>query len=430
MARAAVCVLLVAAAGLPALGSPPYPALVKHVLTEAAVTAGARCLDGSVPALYYSGWTAAAQRGTWLVFIQGGGWCYDAMDCLGRSAGEYGSSRAWGDSLTVDGVMDRNCTNNPSFCGANHVFLRYCDGASFAGFREAPLEVNGTALYFRGRAILHGALDMLLDRTLPFGMHRAERVLLSGCSAGGLATYLHADALRRTVAAAAPALRDFRAAPISGFFLNHANLRGDAVYTAEMQNVYRLHNVSGGVDRGCLAAHPGAEGWRCLFAPYVYPHVSTPTFVINSAMDQWQGEAILGGVLPAHFPHQHDASHGVPYGIPEWTPCLQEPYFNCSARGAQMWNRYRDAFMTALGPPRRPGHGAFIHSCHLHCAARHAEYHTVTVAGATTQQALTRWWEAPADAPAAAHLYTPCRYLEGDVPDRRCNPSCPDIPPY
>ena len=153
--------------------------------------------------------------------------CYDANDCLGRATtqlgGKYGSSVSWAQQglkgYPTDGLMSRDCVVNPSFCGFNRVVMRYCDGFSFSGMREAPVRVAGNAslpLYLRGRRILDATLDALASH---FGLGDAARVLLTGCSAGGLAVYLHADTVEQRLRALAPGLVAFKAASASGFFL-------------------------------------------------------------------------------------------------------------------------------------------------------------------------------------------------------------------
>jgi hypothetical protein len=54
-----------------------------------------------------------------------------------------------------------------------------CDGASFAGYREQPVNVSGTPIFFRGRTIL----DATLDALFALGMGQAQEVILKGCSA-------------------------------------------------------------------------------------------------------------------------------------------------------------------------------------------------------------------------------------------------------
>ena len=107
------------------------------------------------------------------------------------------------------------------------VWLGYCDGNSFSGMASAPYNANGTLLYFNGRAIIDAALDYISTTALPGApglFTAAERVLLTGCSAGGLATYLHADYVGAYVAAHLPKGTLYGAASISGFFLQARSL--------------------------------------------------------------------------------------------------------------------------------------------------------------------------------------------------------------
>ena len=86
----------------------------------------------------------------------------------------------------------------------------------------APVNANGTLLYFNGRAIIDAALDYISTTVLPGApglFHAASRVVLTGCSAGGLATYLHADYVGAYVAANLPSGTPYGAISISGFFL-------------------------------------------------------------------------------------------------------------------------------------------------------------------------------------------------------------------
>jgi hypothetical protein len=102
------------------------------------------------------------------------------------------------------------------------VWLVYCDGNSFSGMATAPVNASGTLLYFNGRAIIDAALDYVSKTVLPGApglFTAAERVVLTGCSAGGLATYLHADYVGAYVAANLPKGTLYGAISISGFFL-------------------------------------------------------------------------------------------------------------------------------------------------------------------------------------------------------------------
>lgn len=55
--------------------------------------------------------------------------------------------------------------------------------------RDQPVVHNGVTLHFKGFPILKAILDSLMTK----GLNQSQEVILTGCSAGGLATYLHAD---------------------------------------------------------------------------------------------------------------------------------------------------------------------------------------------------------------------------------------------
>ena len=102
----------------------------------------------------------------------------------------------------------------------NRVWLVYCDGNSFSGNRADALPVKGLdgkvkPLYFRGKKIIDESLKAL---STAFNLAQAKNVLLTGCSAGGLATYLHTDYVHNQLATKwATGLSKFKSAPISGF---------------------------------------------------------------------------------------------------------------------------------------------------------------------------------------------------------------------
>ena len=103
-----------------------------------------------------------------------------------------GSSKTWAPSASIGGLLDSDCNKNPDFCNFNRVWINYCDGNSFAGNRDEPLAVveDGVKanLFFRGRRILDETLKTL---AADYGLSRASNVLLTGCSAGGLTTYVN-----------------------------------------------------------------------------------------------------------------------------------------------------------------------------------------------------------------------------------------------
>lgn len=118
------------------------------------------------------------------------------------------------------------------------------------------------------------------------GLADGARLLANGCSAGGLAVWLHLDYI-------AAALRgvDVLGVPECGFFMDLPTYAGEARWTpryravAEMQNATSL---AGNLDADCLRAHRPDERWRCFLAQHTLRFVSTRYFAINSVYDAWQ----------------------------------------------------------------------------------------------------------------------------------------------
>ena len=129
---------------------------------------------------------------------KGGGWCYDEDMCAKRSLTRLGSSTKFSPTsgCRCMNVLDDGSANDDD---CNCITLPYCDGASFSGNREKPWR----GLMHRGARNLNATIEYALDN---LGMTGATQFVLFGESAGGLATFLHADRTIDKVAAAAPAI--------------------------------------------------------------------------------------------------------------------------------------------------------------------------------------------------------------------------------
>lgn len=384
---------------------------------------GAVCLDGTDAGFYFSAATDPEHKDDWQIYFQGGGWCYDEMDCYGRSFGGLGSSSKWPKTSQMGGIMSSDCSSNPDFCGFNRVHMAYCDGNSFSGNRDEAVVVQGKPLYFRGRRIMDAVLSTLKEQ---YGLGTAKNVLLTGCSAGGLATYLHTDYVYQQLTTMAPSMTKFKAAAISGFFLLHNTVENKPVYPTQMKYIFALANSTHGVNDACIAAHPPEDQWRCNFAQEAYAHTSSPTFPLNSALDSWQTMCIYTSELPPAFPNQTGIENGICSSAPGWAPCAGDPE-KCSAVQTTVMDQYImdfDAIMASTPTYTKAGNGAFIHSCHTHCEAQSGAWNTFKVNGVSMQQACSKWWNGATSDPAASNTYTPCLYKTGSTGPRACNPTC------
>jgi len=283
------------------------------------------CLDGSPYGLYFM--PSVHNSTKWTISMQGGGWCYNEADCLGRSQTDLGSSRLFGKQsgcvcMNPDekGNLDNDC---------NCIFLPYCDGASFSGYRPDPWPIPnkpGKSIHFRGIK----NLDVAIEFALAHGMDKATEFVLTGRSAGGLATFLHADRVAERVRARAPDCKIIRAVPEVGFFLDHPDMKHDThSFTDNMKYVYSMQNLTfgadGGLESACQALFPDSPH-LCFMSPHMQQVVQTPFFILNSRFDAWHLDNILmpTGPGPGFFVHQAILDFGHDFLV-EFAPVEKEP---------------------------------------------------------------------------------------------------------
>ena len=265
----------------------------------------ARCLDGSAYEIWVSQAPPASPNANkWVIDIMGGAWCQDLASCAERAYGTgcfLGSSNASCFNANAERCANKTermqfsclpACNGARWCGGlftndsstnalthdwNQVLLPYKDGQSFTGDVADPVLVpykgSTVPLHFRGKANFLAAVHYLMTA---LGMAQATEVALTGNSAGGLATYYHADAL----AALLPAARVW-AAPDSGFFM--ANVPTYPSWRKGLLSMVAMANATSALNANCLAAQ--ANPATCAFPEVLAPFINTPLFVMNSRYD-------------------------------------------------------------------------------------------------------------------------------------------------
>ena len=92
--------------------------------------------------------------------------------------------------------MLSNEPSNNIFANWTKAVFIYCDGSFHQGNSKDPVKYRDTQLYFRGAVNTRSHLKYLNER-FPFA--NAKKVVLTGSSAGGMATYIWADYVKGMV---------------------------------------------------------------------------------------------------------------------------------------------------------------------------------------------------------------------------------------
>ncbi|XP_038709102.1 pectin acetylesterase 9-like isoform X2 [Tripterygium wilfordii] len=239
------------------------------------------------------------------------------------------------------GILSNNASRNPDFYNWNRVKLRYCDGASFAGNSNYD---NGTSvLYFRGQKIW----EAIIHDLLPKGLGSARKALLSGCSAGGLATFLHCDNFARIL----PANTIVKCLSDAGFFMDEIDITFNHTMRSFYKELVQLQGIEQNLNDNCTSS---LFQELCIFPQYALKYIKTPFFILNSAYDVYQFHNIL-------VPTKAD-----PPGL--WSRCKRNPAA-CNPNQITILQGFRRDMLAALRWflyfSRRGG--MYINSCFAHC---------------------------------------------------------------
>jgi len=304
------------------------------------VATGAVCLDGSPPA-YHLHRGFGSRANSWVVYMEGGGWCSDIPSCSERANSSLGSSLYMEKTMTFAGVLSDNQSENPDFYNWNRVMVRYCDGSSFTGDVE---EVDpGSNIHLRGQRIWQAVMEDLLAQ----GMNMANQALLTGCSAGGLATFIHCDDFRDLF----PNSAKVKCMPDAGFFMDSANVAGLHQFRSFYDQIVTFHGSLKHLPAACSSIMDPAS--LCFFPQYLLEFITTPLFVVNSAYDPLQ----IGNIL---VPGTADPNNN-------WQNCKTN-ISTCAPWQLQIMEGFMNDMIDALTPVSNTTTGGlFINSCYAHC---------------------------------------------------------------
>ncbi|KAL9430486.1 hypothetical protein AB3S75_025804 [Citrus x aurantiifolia] len=313
------------------------PLTVPLTLIQGADSKGAVCLDGTLPG-YHIHRGSGSGANSWLIHLEGGGWCNTIRNCVYRKTTRRGSAKFMEKQLPFTGILSNKAEENPDFFNWNRVKLRYCDGASFSGDSQN----EGAQLYFRGQRIWLTAMQDLMAK----GMQNADQALLSGCSAGGLASILHCDEFRDLF----PKTTKVKCLSDAGMFLDAVDVSGGHTLRNMFAGVVSLQEVQKNLPSTCTSQ---LDPTSCFFPQNLVANIKTPMFLLNAAYDAWQVQASLAP--PTADPHGY------------WSDCKSD-HAHCNSSQIQFFQDFRNQMLNAVEVFSKSNeNGLFINSCFAHC---------------------------------------------------------------
>ncbi|KAM7470141.1 hypothetical protein LguiA_008324 [Lonicera macranthoides] len=311
--------------------------VVGLTLIQGAAAKGAVCLDGTLPGYHFhAGFGSGAN--SWVIHLEGGGWCNTIKSCVYRKTTRRGSSKYMEKKLVFSGILSNKPEENPDFYNWNRIKVRYCDGASFAGEGED----KAANLQFRGQQIWLATMEELLSK----GMRSAKQALLSGCSAGGLASILHCDEFRDLF----PSSTEVKCLSDAGLFMDAVDVSGGHTLRNLYSGVVSLQGVKSNLPKTCT---DHLDPTSCFFPQNLIDNIKTPMFLLNAAYDSWQ---VMSSLAP---------SSADPNG--SWKDCKMH-HTLCSSTQIQFLQEFRNKMLNAVeGFSSSPKNGLFVNSCFAHC---------------------------------------------------------------
>eukprot|EP00929_Paragymnodinium_shiwhaense_P065018 TRINITY_DN32637_c0_g1_i1.p1 TRINITY_DN32637_c0_g1~~TRINITY_DN32637_c0_g1_i1.p1 ORF type:complete len:433 (+),score=79.19 TRINITY_DN32637_c0_g1_i1:96-1394(+) len=384
------------------------PTCMQKVTVPDAAKDGAIYPDGT-PANYELNFTGGSG---WIIHLSGGGWKWlksngsraeevgVLADAFGlptaatrraSAAGSSGAAACQGCYGVCDGLMSNSAHLNPLFHGFNKVFIPW-EGTSFTGNRKStePYPV-------RGAPILDAVLKHLQEA---HGMKAASDVILTGGSAGGLATYLNCDRIAETVRQANASTR-YSCLADAGLFLDHKGRDGKPTTSPLFKESFYAWNSAGATNQACVEHYSASnEEWKCVFAQYVLPFIKSRIFIMQTLYDSWQLTNILKLNCSGYY----------------------KPLDDCSAM--QMNDLYtygatlRQLIQMTFIP--QPSIGAFAPSCIDHCQSVQNEHAAAlwewsdqwSIGDSTPRKAFDAWYKNsdPSYAPEEAQVVQMCDF--------------------
>jgi hypothetical protein len=168
------------------------------------------------------------------------------------------------------------------------VYFHYCDGTGHQGSRREPILYKNRLLYFRGHNI---TVERFNDLEKSLGLFtKAEKVVISGGSAGGLAATMWTNYVVEKVQKG----KVYSVVDAGIFYDSQHLMTKTNLFKEKFVNLMKISNaeINPPVPE-CLQKFPNSRV-NCMFAQNLFEHVKVPLFVTQSLYDIYSLTYIIG----------------------------------------------------------------------------------------------------------------------------------------
>ncbi|CAD8061531.1 unnamed protein product [Paramecium sonneborni] len=241
----------------------------------------AKCLDGTLGTYYFQKGFNDGQN-KFLVYFEGG------ELILGNTEKEFlvnaidkmhtlqGSSLNRARSLEFNGVLSENKTQNYYFYNWNLIHINYCDGVGFQGYKSDIINYDQQQIFFRGELIVRSILDHFKIK-----FQKAEIIILSGCSIGGVAALQWYQYLSQSV----PNNISILCVPDSSILFDMQSMNGTRILQQSLKIMNYIANNETSIPHQQCAYYFPNENWKCFFFQNLIHYIQHPIFIIQPFYD-------------------------------------------------------------------------------------------------------------------------------------------------
>jgi hypothetical protein len=210
-----------------------------------------------------------------MIFLQGGGACFDAITCLANPVDVSGQKAA-----QTTGVFDRTNAANP-VKDWNFVFVPYCSGDTFMGTNDNAM-VPGVAgaQHFMGRP----NMEKFLNRIVPT-FKTATQVLLTGISAGGFGAASNSYLFQRAFNTIPVTMIDDSGPPMSSKYIP----------TCLQEKWRTLWGLDGSILADCGASCPNKNDFTLDYTRFVLKLADARGGTVKSGLIESNNDGVITG---------------------------------------------------------------------------------------------------------------------------------------